>query len=75
MLNEQTHDFDEADIPGQRFRGNARLICGERFLKKPDRVMPWVSLCDVIEPYCFKGICSGGRRPMPLDRMLRIYFL
>jgi IS5 family transposase len=41
-----------------------------------DQVVPWAALCALIEPVYPKGGSSeGGRPPVPLERMLRIYFL
>jgi IS5 family transposase len=45
----------------------------EQFLYDMDRVLPWTRLVATIEPYYPKG--EGGRPPLPLARMLRIYFL
>lgn len=43
------------------------------FLAKMDRVVPWAELCALIEPvYPQPG---KGRRPVGLERVLRIYFL
>lgn len=43
------------------------------FLAEMDRVIPWVQLCTVIEPYYPKA--GRGRQPVGLERMLRIHFL
>jgi IS5 family transposase len=40
-----------------------------------DRVVPWVELCAVVEPVYPKAGAEGGRPAMPLERMLRVYFL
>ena len=45
----------------------------ERFLSEMDAVVPWAVLLSLIEPYYPKA--GKGRRPYPLDVMLRIYFL
>lgn len=45
----------------------------ERFLQKMDQVIPWERLLDIIEPYYPKA--GSGRKPMPMNSMLRIYFL
>jgi IS5 family transposase len=45
----------------------------ERFLGEMDAVVPWATLLGLIEPYYPKA--GKGRRPYPLDVMLRIYFL
>ncbi len=44
-----------------------------KFLDEMDRIMPWQDLCDVIAPFYSKG--ESGRRPIELERMLRIHFL
>jgi IS5 family transposase len=46
-----------------------------QFLAEMDRVVPWSELLGVIEPVYPKGSEAGGRPPVPLERMLRIYFL
>jgi IS5 family transposase len=38
-----------------------------------DRVVPWATLCALIEPFYPKA--GNGRPPVDLERMLRIYFL
>ena len=43
------------------------------FLAEMDRVIPWVQLCTLIEPYYPKA--GHGRQPVRLERMLRIHFL
>ena len=44
----------------------------ERFLLEMDRAIPWVTLRALVEPHYTKP--GRGRRPMPLEMMLRIYF-
>jgi len=44
-----------------------------RFLDEMDRVVPWGDLCAEVEPHYPKA--GNGRRPVGLERMLRIYFL
>lgn len=46
-----------------------------RFLAEMERVVPWGELCGLIEPHYPKGSPEGGRPAIPLERMLRIYFL
>ena len=46
-----------------------------QFLADMDRIIPWAELAAVIEPVYPKVGEQGGRPPMPLERMLRIYFL
>jgi len=46
----------------------------EQFLNDMDQVIPWRELCDAIEPF-YPRPEGAGRRPVGIDRMLRIYFL
>jgi len=46
-----------------------------KFLAEMDRILPWKELTLAIEPVYPKGSDAGGRPPVPLERMLRIYFL
>ncbi len=59
---------------GSGFEKFSRTTKRAKFLAQMDGVIPWSSLCQVIEPYYFTGE-AGGRKPMPLEQMLRIYFL
>jgi len=45
----------------------------ERFLAEMNAVMPWAGLTALIEPHYPKA--GSGRPPLPLERMLRIYFM
>jgi IS5 family transposase len=47
----------------------------EQFLAEMDRVVPWHRLCALIEPHYPKASKAGGRPPIALERMLRIYCL
>ena len=46
-----------------------------QFLADMDRIIPWKELATAVEPVYPKGSDAGGRPPIPLERMLRIYFL
>jgi transposase, IS5 family len=46
-----------------------------QFLAEMDRVVPWNELCALIEPVYPKIGEQGGRPPIPLERMLRVYCL
>jgi IS5 family transposase len=46
-----------------------------QFLADMDRIVPWTELQAVVEPFYPKLSEAGGRPPLPLKRMLRIYFL
>ena len=45
-----------------------------RFLQEMDQIIPWRELSAVIEPH-YPMPKGAGRRPVGLERMLRIYFL
>jgi len=45
----------------------------EKFLAQMEQVVPWARLVALIAPHYPKG--QRGRRPIGLERMLRIYFL
>jgi IS5 family transposase len=45
----------------------------ERFLAEMNAVIPWARLTALIEPHYPKA--GNGRQPMPLERMLRVYFM
>lgn len=47
----------------------------EQFLAEMERVVPWARLCALIEPHYPKVSPKGGRPPLPLERMFRIYCL
>ena len=45
----------------------------EKFLRKMDQVIPWQRWLDIVAPYYPKA--GNGRPPMPMEVMLRIYWL
>jgi len=45
----------------------------EKFLEEMDRVIPWEELLKIVRKHYPKK--GNGRQPMPLERMLRIYFM
>src|SRR3990170_2474750 len=45
----------------------------EKFLEEMNRVIPWAELLQIIKGYYPKA--GNGRQPMPIERMLRIYFM
>lgn len=60
--------FSDFEYAGQR-----KQTRRERFLAEMDQVVPWVGLVALIEPYYPKA--GGGRKPYPLQTMLRIHLL
>jgi transposase, IS5 family len=55
------------------FERYARTTKRAAFLAEMDAIVPWQRLCVLIAPHYPSG--EGGRPPIPLERMLRIYFL
>ncbi len=54
--------------------GNRRRVSRrEEFLKAMDVTIPWVRWVGLIEPFYFDG--KKGRKPKPLETMLRMYLL
>jgi transposase, IS5 family len=53
--------------------GKGKVTRRERFLTEMNAVIPWGRLLGLIEPHYPKA--GNGTQPMPLERMLRIYFM
>lgn len=60
--------FSDFEYAGKR----KRTRC-ERFLAEMDQVAPWAGLLGLVEPFYPKA--DGGRKPYPLETMLRIHLL
>jgi len=60
-----------ADGSFEKFRKKTRK---ELFLDAMEQIIPWQDLCVAIEPYYPKPE-GAGRRPVGIERMLRIHFL
>ena len=59
-----------ASVP---YDGKGRVTRRERFLGEMDAVIPWATLLALIVPHY--AVAGRGRRPLPLETMLRVYFL
>ena len=46
----------------------------EQFLEDMDRIIPWQGLVEAVTPF-YPNPQGAGRRPVGIERMLRIYFL
>ncbi len=55
----------------EKFRKRTRK---ERFLDDMESIIPWAELCEAIGPY-YPNPQGAGRRPIGIERMLRIHFL
>lgn len=62
-------------FPGLRHAMTKKRTRREKFLAEMEAVVPWTRLLALIEPYYPKVGPRGGRLPMPLETMLRVYFL
>lgn len=56
-----------------RFEAYRKTTRKAEFLSRMDTLVPWSEFCAVIEPYYPKA--GNGRRPIGLERMLRMYFI
>ena len=45
----------------------------EKFLEEMNQVIPWEELLQIVKEYY--PVAGNGRQPMPMERMLRIYFM
>jgi len=55
------------------YAGRRRVPKREAFLKQMDAVVPWTDWVKLIEPHYYNK--SRGRRPVPIETMLRMYLL
>ncbi|KAB0493525.1 MAG: IS5 family transposase [Pseudomonas sp.] len=55
------------------YAGKCKQTRRERFLAEMEQVVPWSGLVALIEPHYPKA--GGGRKPYPLETMLRIHLL
>ncbi len=62
-------------IPGLRDAMKKKVTRREQFLAEMEAVVSWARLQALIERHYPKAGPKGGRPPMPLETMLRIYFL
>lgn len=62
-------------FPGLRHAMKKRRTRREKFLAEMEAVVPWTRVLALIEPHYPKAGPKGGRPPMPLETMLRVYFL
>lgn len=68
-------DAQQPAFPGLRHAMKKKQTRREKFLAEMDEVVPWTRLLALIEPHYPKHGARGGRPPMPLETMLRVYFL
>lgn len=59
--------FSEAEFAGKR-----KVTRREKFLAEMERAVPWKVFAELVEPHYPKA--GKGRRPYPLEVILRIHF-
>jgi len=64
---------EQATFASLAWAGKKKQTKRDKFLSEMDRVVPWDKLLALIEPQYPKA--GSGRRPMPLEQMVRIYFV
>jgi len=64
---------EQQTFAGLAWSGKKKQTRREQFLAEMNAVIPWAELQALIVPHYPTG--AGGRRAMPLEAMLRIYFL
>src|ERR1700677_2333005 len=57
------------------FERYAKTTRRAQFLAAMHVIVPWAELTAVVEPFYRKTSEAGDRPPLPLERMLRVYFL
>jgi len=62
-------------IPGLHDAMKKKVTRREPFLAEMNAVAPWTQLLVLIAAHYPKAGPKGGRPPMPLETMLRVYFL
>jgi transposase, IS5 family len=65
--------FASVGMSGLDFSAHGRVTRKAKFLIEMDALVPWGELCAVVEPHYPKA--GNGRRPIGLERMLRLHFL
>ena len=72
MTDKQLSLATHLDSGFERYRKTTRR---DVFLAEMDKVVPWSVLCALITPHYPKIGTAGGRPPIGIERMLRMYFL
>lgn len=65
---------EQRTFAGEAWSAKKKVTKREQFLAEMNAVIPWGHLAAVIAPH-YPQATGRGRPPMPLQRMLRIYFL
>jgi len=65
---------EQRTFAGEAWTAKKKVTKREQFLAEMNAVIPWGQLAALISPH-YPQATGRGRPPMPLQRMLRIYFL
>ena len=55
------------------YQGRRRQTKRDNFLETMDRLVPWKAWSEKVEPFYYPG--ERGRKPIPIERMLRMLML
>lgn len=66
---------EQRTFAGLAWQEKKKVTRRERFLAEMNKVIPWTELRAIVAPHYPTASRGPGRRPMPLDTMLRVYFL
>lgn len=66
---------EQRTFAGLAWQNKKKVTRREQFLAEMNRVMPWAELRALIAPHYPTAARGPGRPPMPLETMLRVYFL
>jgi IS5 family transposase len=64
---------EQRTLASEAYETKGKVTRRERFLREMDAVIPWARLLALLAPHYAKP--GRGRRPLPLETMLRVYFL
>lgn len=65
----------QQSLEASGFEVNRKKTRKEIFLDDMEQIIPWAELSQAIEPYYPNEPKGAGRKPIGLERMLRIHFL
>jgi len=64
---------EQRTLASVAYETKGKVTRRERFLAEMDAVIPWATLLALVTPHYARP--GRGRRPLPLETMLRVYFL
>jgi IS5 family transposase len=73
VVQDQRDGMKQTTFASAAWDRKGKVTRRERFLTEMDAVIPWTQLLGLIEPHYPK--VGNGTQPMPMERMLRIYFM